>query len=142
MTNRIFNYLILLSAALVLNSCKENHVFNYENNYYKLSLNKTSGAIISIEKNGKNLIASDNEFMPLFEICFRDTANRGEVLRTNSTLARQCEIKQSENTITISYSQFEEFDHGFGNCRSIERFPIYEMEHYGGQPDTIPDGLY
>lgn len=110
MTNRIFNYLILLSAALVLNSCKENNDFNYENKYYKLTLSKVNGAIESIEKNGKNMIAMGNAENALFEICFRDTAKGGEVVRANSAQAKACDIRQTKNTITISYDQFEGFD--------------------------------
>ena len=56
------------------------------------------------------MIAIDNAEHALFEICFRDTANRGEVVRTNSARAKQCEIKQSKSKITISYKQFEGLD--------------------------------
>jgi hypothetical protein len=110
MTNKIFNYLIILSAALVIFSCSENKENIYENNYYKLVLNEQNGAIESIEKNGKNMIAPDNAEMPLFEICFRDITKGGEVVRTNSALAEQCDISQSKNKITISYDQFDGFD--------------------------------
>ena len=110
MVNKIFNYLIISFATLVLFGCEESNNIIYENKYYKLVLNEQNGAIESIEKNGKNMIAPDNAEMPLFEICFRDRENSGQVVRTSSAKAGQCEIKQSRNNITISYSQFEGLD--------------------------------
>jgi hypothetical protein len=110
MKNRIINYLIVISAALFLFSCNQGSQVSYENSYYKLTLNKQNGAIKSIEKNGKNMIAADNAEHDLFEICFRDKANGGEVIRTYSDQAEKCEISQTKNRITIAYSQFEGMD--------------------------------
>jgi hypothetical protein len=107
MKNKIYNCLLVLSAALFLFSCNQSSEITYENSYYKLILNKQNGAIQSIEKNGKNMIAADNAEMPLFEICFMDKANAGEVIRTYSDQAAKCEISQTKNKITIAYSQFE-----------------------------------
>ncbi len=110
MKNRIFNYLIAISATLLLYSCSQGSQVSYENSYYKLTLNKQNGAIESIEKNGKSMIAADNAEHALFEICFLDKSNGGEVIRTNSNHAAKCEISQAENKITIAYSQFEGMD--------------------------------
>ena len=110
MKNRIFNYLIVISATLLLFSCNQGNQVIYENSYYKLTLNKESGAIQSIENNGKNMIASDNGEHALFEICFMDRAKGGELIRANSDQAAKCEISQVENKITIAYSQFEGMD--------------------------------
>lgn len=107
---KIYNYLIVLSAIALLFSCKQSNEVTYENNYYKLTLNKQNGAIQSIEKNGKNMIVAGNVEMPLFEICFRDKANSGEVIRTYSDQAEKCDISQTKNKITIAYSQFEGMD--------------------------------
>jgi hypothetical protein len=110
MTNRIFNYLVIISATLLLLSCSENNDIIYKNNYYKLTLNKQNGAIKSIEKNGRNMIAADNAEHALFEICFLDKANGGKVIRANSDQAAKCEMSQTKNKITIAYSQFEGMD--------------------------------
>lgn len=110
MINKIHTYLIILSAAFLFFSCKQRNEVTYENNYYKLILNKQNGAIQSIEKEGKNMIAPGNAEMPLFEICFRDKADGGRVIRTNSNQAATCEISQTKNKITIAYSQFEGMD--------------------------------
>ncbi|MCP4311998.1 MAG: hypothetical protein GY790_12100 [Bacteroidetes bacterium] len=110
MNNKIINYLFLLSMALLLLSCKQDKEIIYENSFYKLTLNRDNGAIRSIEKNGKNMIAADNAGNALFEICFRDKAQGGEVVRTNSDQAAKCEISQAENKITIVYSQFDGMD--------------------------------
>ena len=121
MKQPISDSLLGLLFILVLLSCKENNDITYENDYYKLTLSAQNGAIKSIEKNGRNLIAVDNAEHALFEICFRDTSNRGKVIRTSSARAQQCEIKQTENEITISYSQFEELEpaaiHGSSGLR-------------------------
>jgi hypothetical protein len=107
----ILNYFsVLLFIVLILFGCKESYDITYKNNYYKLTLNRDNGAIKSIEKNGKNMIAIDNAENALFEICFRDTANDGKVVRTNSEQAKQCKIKQTGHKITIFYSQFEKMD--------------------------------
>lgn len=110
MTNKICIYLISISATLLLFSCTQESQVSYENSFYKLTLNRQNGAIQSIEKNGKNMIASGNTEMPLFEICFRNKANGGEIIRTFSDQAATCEISQTENKLTISYSQFEGMD--------------------------------
>ncbi len=110
MTNRIFNYLIVISATLLLFSCNQGNQVSYENSYYKLTLNKQNGAIKSIEKHGKSMIAADNAEYALFEICFLDPAKGGEVIRANSDQAAKCEISQAENKITIAYSQFDGMD--------------------------------
>ena len=110
MTIKIFNYLIIISAILLLFSCNQGSQVSYENNYYKLTLNKQNGAIQSIEQNGKNMIALDNAKAALFEINFLDKSQGGKVVKVNSNLAKQCEIKQSKGKISIAYSDFEGYD--------------------------------
>jgi len=110
MNTRNVNHLILLSATLLMFSCTQDKEIIYENSFYKLTLNKQNGAIQSIEKNGKNMIASDNAGYALFEICFLDRSNGGGIIRVNSDQAAKCEISQAENKITIAYSQFEGVD--------------------------------
>ncbi|MGQ8334911.1 DUF6259 domain-containing protein [Sunxiuqinia sp. A32] len=110
---RIVNYLFLILVTLLLFSCKKNNGDTetiYANSYYNLTLSNLNGAIKSIEKNGRQMIDIDNAKRALFEICFRDTAKKGEVVRINSDFAGKCEINQSEDRITISFSQFEDID--------------------------------
>ena len=103
-------YLMILTIASLLFSCNTSLDNVYENKFYRLTLNELNGAIESIEKNGENMIATDNAEHALFEICFRDKAQGGEVIRANSDQATKCEISQSKNKITIAYSQFEGMD--------------------------------
>lgn len=110
MISKISNYFVVISATLLLFSCSKDSQVCYENSYYKLTLNRQNGAIKSIEKNGKNMIAIDNAEMPLFEICFRDKTKGGEVIRTNNDQAAKCEISKTKNELTIAYSQFEGMD--------------------------------
>jgi len=107
-----FNYyqLMVFSVALLSISCQSHGDVVYENSYYKLTLNGRTGAIKSIEKNGRIMIDSDNVDRALFEICFRDPAQKGKVIRTSSSQAKQCNIKQAKNKITLTYSQFEGVD--------------------------------
>jgi len=102
--------LAVLSACLLLLSVPSYGDVVYENNYYKLTLDGGTGAIKAIEKDGRNMIDEANIDRALFEICFRDQANKGKVVRAYSSQAQKCEINQIENKITLSYSDFAKID--------------------------------
>ena len=110
MIRYLLKNLIAVACLISLFSCSSKNSNIYENEFYKLKLNKSNGAIRCIEKNGKNMIATDNAEYALFEICMRDTSKEGMLLRTDSDKAAECTISQKDNQITIAYSQFEKYD--------------------------------
>jgi len=110
MLKRNYCCLLLSSIVFLLPVCEGKNEIMYKNSYYKLTINKQNGAIKAIEKNGKNMIVQGNGHQPLFDICFRDPANQGKVVRTDSNQAGRCEIKQTINKITISYNEFKGLD--------------------------------
>ena len=70
----MYKSLMLVAVALLFSSCVENckNPNLFENEFYKLAINKENGAIEAIEKNGKNMIVLDNAKAALFEINFLD----------------------------------------------------------------------
>ncbi len=103
-------YYLLLLPVFLLTFCAEKNEITFENKYYKLVLNKQNGAIKSIEKDGKNMIARGNAESALFEICFRDLDQQGKAVRVKSDEAKLCEINQIKNQITLSYERCAGFD--------------------------------
>lgn len=108
----MYKSLMLVALALLFSSCVENckNPNLFENEFYKLAINKDNGAIEAIEKNGKNMIALDNAKAALFEINFLDRNQDGKMIKVNSNSAKVCEIKQSNGKISIAYSGFEGYD--------------------------------
>ena len=75
-----------------------------ENNGYSLKLDDKNGAIESLVCDGKEFIG---EILPLF--CFRLRKN-GKITQLNSDMAGNVSFSESENSINIAYSDFENAD--------------------------------
>ena len=103
--------LIFLSLVFtILMSCTGERDLSYENSFYRLKLNKKTGSIISIEKNGKNLVYTTESEGPLFTVSFRDSSKKGEIHNFNALQAGACRIVSRNNIISLTYSHFKEAD--------------------------------
>jgi hypothetical protein len=110
MKRTIYIYTFLLLVPTIMISCSEGGETDYENSFYKLRLNSKSGSIISIEKNGKNLVYTPESAGPLFTIRLRDAGQKGEIHEFNALQAGKCKIVSTENLITLTYSHFKQAD--------------------------------
>jgi hypothetical protein len=72
MTGKVYSFLLLLAVIIPLMSYYTDNDISYENSYYKLTLNKNTGSIRSILKDGNNMLYAAGEEAPLFNIRFRD----------------------------------------------------------------------
>lgn len=109
MTRKIYSFLILLAVIIPLLSSANDDI-SYENTSYKLTLNKNTGSIRSIIKNGNNMLYAANEEVPLFNIRFRDASKKGEIHEFNA-LQGQCHTNFREGLFTLTYDKFR--DAGF-----------------------------
>jgi len=99
MKKQFFNFIPLL---LIATSCSVRNDLNYENRFYKLTLNNKTGSIKSIEKNGKNMVYTPDSEGPLFTIRFRDSSKDGDIHEFNALQARKCIIAEKDGLITLS----------------------------------------
>jgi len=104
---------ILFVLFLGVNSCvsySENNdqILCYENDFYKLVLNRKTGSIKSLEKDGKNMLYTVDSEGPLFNIRFRNAQENGKIHEFNALQAESCEINLKDERITLTYSKFKE----------------------------------
>jgi hypothetical protein len=96
-------------SSLIL--CSTVHDISYKNKYYKLKLDSRTGSIKVLAKNGTNLIyQADSKKQPLFNICFRDRSEKGQVHRINAHHADNFQYKVEKEKIKLFYSQFKDID--------------------------------
>ena len=100
----------IIFALLVLTACSNIGNIVYENSFYKLTLNRKTGSIISIEKNGKNLIYTPASADALFNIRLRDQSQKGAIHEFNALQAQNCKILMKKNLISLTYSHFKDID--------------------------------
>ncbi len=106
----IIYFALLLIVASISTCFGDNQPGTYQNNFYKLTLNNKTGSIVSIEKNGKNIIYTPDSEGPLFTIRFRDAAQKGAIHEFNAQQAEKCIIDRKGNLITLTYSEFKDAD--------------------------------
>ncbi|NEW81603.1 MAG: hypothetical protein GZ094_04470 [Mariniphaga sp.] len=104
------SFLSLIIVVILMASCSSSNVISYENSFYKLTLNKKTGSLITIEKKGKNLINTPGSEGPLFTIRFRDASQKGEIHEFNAQQAQDCKTIVKDELITLIYSQFKNVD--------------------------------
>lgn len=107
MAGKIYSFLILLAVIIPLMSYSANDDISYENSYYKLTLNKNTGSIKSILKDGNNILYAASEEVPLFNIRFRDASKKGKIHEFNA-LQGQCQIDFQKDLFTLKYDKFTE----------------------------------
>lgn len=110
MNKIIYSFPALVLVMLLVVSCSSRTDMSYENSFYKLTLNKETGSIKTIEKSGKNLIQTIGSAGPLFTIRFRDASKKGEIHEFNALQANECKTELKEGLITLIYSQFNNAD--------------------------------
>jgi hypothetical protein len=107
MAGKIYSFFILFAAFILLMSYSAGGDFCYENSYYKLILNKNTGSIRSIIKNGNDMLYAANEETPLFSIRLRDVSKKGEIHEFNA-LQGQCHVNFREGLFTLMYNKFSD----------------------------------
>ena len=95
----------LLAITFLAPSKSKQDVF-CENDFYRLTINGATGSIMSLEKNGRNLIHAEGCSEPLFTIRFRDASREGEIHEFDAGQSGNVEIKPEKNSITMTYGHF------------------------------------
>ena len=105
----IYSIRFIILAVVLISGCTGNEV-SYDNDFYKLTLNRRTGSIKSIEKSGTNLIYTADSEGPLFTIRLRDASHKGAIHEFNALEAGDCRLDLNGEIIKLTFSRFDSID--------------------------------
>lgn len=101
-------YYLLVLCVFTLSSFSDKDELTYKNKFYELTIDKATGSIKSIIKDGKNKVDTKGCAGPIFNIRLRNQAESGKVYEYNALQAKNIDITFKNGIIRMSYSGFED----------------------------------
>ncbi|MDR3193841.1 MAG: DUF6259 domain-containing protein [Tannerella sp.] len=104
---RISIYVLLSGLTFLWISCTESSELVYENTFYRLALDRRSGSIRSLVKDGQNLVDTASVAGSLFTIRLRSRAEAGKLYEYPARTAARIGVTARGDTIRMTYAGFE-----------------------------------